>query len=116
MGNRRRLGYKLAFWNCRKGLINNLDQDTPKLIDIKRYVEKHKPHVFGIIESNPHSENSRVYRRKAVTKSQIEEKLKIDGYKIELPDTWTTYGQARIMVYVSDALNYKRCRLTKCNC
>ena len=108
VGNRKRLGYKLAFWNCRKGLIDKLDHDTPKLIDIKRFVEKHQPHIFGIIESNLHSANSRVNRKTIVTKKEIEEKLKIDGYRIELPDTWNNFGQARILVYVSDELNYKR--------
>ena len=66
VGNRRRLGYKLAFWNCRKGLIANLNQDTPKVIEIKRFVDKHQPHIFGIIETNLHSEHSRVYRRSPV--------------------------------------------------
>ena len=107
-GNRRRLGYKLAFWNCRKGLIGNSEQDTPKLVDIKRFVEKHQPHVFGIIEANLHLTESRLQRKTTVTLNQIEEKLKIDGYTIELPDTWSSFGQARIMVYVHEDLNYKR--------
>ena len=107
-GNRRRLGYKLAFWNCRKGLIGNSEQDTPKLVDIKKFIEKHRPHVFGIIEANLHSTESRLQRKTTVSLKQIEEKLKIDGYKIELPDTWSSFGQARIIVYVHEELNYKR--------
>ena len=108
VGNRTRLGYKLAFWNCRKGLIDNLNHDTDKVIDIKRFINKHRPHVFGIIESNLHSANSRVQRRTVVTKEQIEEKLDREGYKIELPDTWAHHGQARVLVYVSKDLQYSR--------
>ena len=96
LGNRQRLGYKLAFWNCRKGLIDNLTHDTDKAIDIRRFIDKHQPHVFGVIETNLHSANSRVYRRTPVTKRQIEERLNIEGYNIELPDTWDNYGQARV--------------------
>ena len=107
-GNKRRLGYKLAFWNCRKGLISNLDRDTPTLIDIKRFTEKHQPHIFGIIETNLHSAQSRLQKKTDLTEKQIKERLRIDGYTIELPDTWKHFGQARILVYVSDVINYKR--------
>ena len=107
-GNRRRLGYKLSIWNCRKGLISNRDFDTPTVVDIKRFVEKNRPHIFGIIESNLHSVQSRCEWKRKVTQKEIEDKLKIDGYNIELPDTWDAYGQARIIVYVSEDLNYKR--------
>ena len=107
-GNRRRLGYKLSIWNCRKGLISNRDFDTPTVVDIKRFVEKNRPHIFGIIESNLHSVKSRCEWKRKVTQKEIEDKLKIDGYNIELPDTWDAYGQARILVYVSEDLNYKR--------
>ena len=84
-GNRKRLGYKLAFWNCRKGLINKSGCRTTKVIDVKRFVEKNKPHVFGILETDRHSPSSRLVRRTVVTKSQVEDQLKIEGYKIELP-------------------------------
>ena len=108
LGNRQRLGYKLAFWNCRKGLIDNLTHDTDKAVDIRRFIDKHKPHIFGIIETNLHSINSRVHRRTPVTKEVIEEKLNIEGYNIELPDTWDHYGQARVLAYVSKDLQYTR--------
>ena len=67
-GNRNRLGYKLAFWNCRKGLINKSGCSTTKVIDVQRFVEKNKPHVFGIIETDLHSPSSRLVRRTVVTK------------------------------------------------
>ena len=108
-GNRRRLGYKLAMWNSRKGLIaKNSDSDSSKLIDIKLFVEKHNPHLFGIIESDLHSPNSRIHRHSTYNTEEVKSKLKIDGYKIELPDSWEYHGQARILVYVRDDVNYTR--------
>ena len=59
-GNRRRLGYKLALWNCRKGLLGDNNFDSNKFIEIKLFIEKHRPHTFGIIESDIHSLQSRV--------------------------------------------------------
>ena len=35
-------------------------------------------------------------------------KLNIDGYKLELPDSWTDFGQARMLVYVRNDVNFKR--------
>ena len=107
-GNRKRPGYKLAFWNCRKGLISGNHCDSAKMVDIKRFVSKHQPHVFGIIESDLHSINSRFNRRLVVSKSKIDEKLNIEGYNIELPSTWEQHGQARVLVYVSKDIHYKR--------
>ena len=43
-----------------------------------------------------------------LTKSQIEDQLNIEGYSIELPCTWDSYGQARVLVYVSNEIQYKR--------
>ena len=34
--------------------------------------------------------------------------MKIDGYKLEFPQTWTNHGQARIICYVSDEIKYTR--------
>ena len=59
-GNRRHLGYKLALWNCRKGLLGDNNFDSNKFIEIKLFIEKHRPHTFGIIESDIHSLQSRV--------------------------------------------------------
>ena len=35
-GNRR-LGYNILSWNCRKGLIQAQDEDTPTFIDLKAF-------------------------------------------------------------------------------
>ena len=80
-GNRRNVGYKLAVWNCGRGLIQ--DGFSVKLNEIKQFIETRKPHCFGIIESDLYSPNSQVNRTKKYTTDEIREKLNIDGYKID---------------------------------
>ena len=104
-GNRRSLGYKLAVWNCGRGLLSN---NSSKLIEIKQYIEKHKPHTFGIIESDLHGLNSRANRANKYSTAEVKEALKIDGYEIELPSTWETHGQARLIAYISKDVKYSR--------
>ena len=86
-GNRRSIGYKLAMWNCGRGLMQ--EEFSIKLNEIKQFVETKKPHCFGIIESDLFSPQSNVNRVRKFTTNEIKEKLKIDGYKIELPNTAT---------------------------
>ena len=69
-GNIRRLGYKLALWNCRKGLLGNEDFVSTKLIEIKNFIDKHSPHTLGIIESDIHSSRSQVRRKRTFNKEE----------------------------------------------
>ena len=58
-GNKRNIGYRIATWNCNRGLLKNLNEtDSDKLTDIKLFVEEHNPHILGIIESDLHGPNS----------------------------------------------------------
>ena len=107
-GNKRRLSYKLALWNCRKGLLGDSNFDSNKLIEIKQFIQKHNPHTLCIIESNIHASYSRIKRKTSFNTNEVHSKLYIEGYKIELPDTWSHHGQARLLVYVRDDVNYKR--------
>ena len=106
-GNRRSVGYKLAVWNCGRGLIKE-GGFSVKLLEIKQFIEAKKPHCFGIIESDFYGLNSHINRMNKYTTEEIKQKLKIDGYKIELPKTWDTHGQARIFCYVSEDIKYSR--------
>ena len=49
-GNRRSVGYKLAMWNCGRGLVQ--EGFSVKFHEIKQFLETKRPHCFGIIESN----------------------------------------------------------------
>ena len=105
-GNRR-LGYKLSFWNCRRRLVDISGRDTDKLVDIKKFIGKNKPHVFGVIESDLHSLASTRNCNTKLSTEDLKDKLKIEGYNIELPETWGLHGQARVLAYVSENLIYK---------
>ena len=49
-GNRRVTGYKLAVWNCSRGLVQ--DGFSNKLVEIKQFIESKKPHCFAVIEAD----------------------------------------------------------------
>ena len=115
-GNKRNLGYRIATWNCNRGLLKNLQEtDSDKLTDIKIFVEEYKPHLLGVIESDLHGPNSRAARNSNFTSDEIQERLKISGYRLELPDTWKTHDQARIIVYISDQIKSKKIDLNNVN-
>ena len=105
-GNRRSVGYKLAVWNCGRGLVQQ--GYSIKLNEIKQFIEAKKPHCFAVIESDFYGHNSEINRVNKYTTNEIREMLKIDGYKIEFPKTWDTHGQARLICYVSEDIKYKR--------
>ena len=113
LNGNRKIGYKIASWNCNRGLIiNNVESESDKLVDVKVFMEKHKPHLMAIIETDLHGPGSRTHRNKYYTTDEIHDKLHIDGYRIELPNTWTNHNQARLIVYVNDQLKAKKIDIT----
>ena len=105
-GNRRAVGYKLAVWNCGRGLVK--EGFSTKLHEIKQFIETKKPHCYCIIESDFYGHNSPLNRFRKYTTEEIREKLKINGYRIEFPQTWESHGQARLICYVSEDIKYTR--------
>ena len=77
-------------------------------MEVKLFVAKHEPHAFGIVESDIHSQISRVDRQKVFSTDEVIDKLKIDGYSLELSDTWEHFDQAQIVVYMRFDIIYKR--------
>ena len=108
-GNRRRLGYKLALWNCGRGLINS-DGGTSKFQDVKLFIQNKKPHTLGLIETDIFSPKHTSNHKKFTT-AEVESMLKIEGYSLEFPPTWNTHGIARILVFVSNDLKCKQVQL-----
>ena len=104
-GNRRRTGYRLSFWNCIRRLINRASEETNKFVDIKCFIQKHKPHVLGIIESDIYSPTG---KRQKFSTNEVKEKLKIEGYKLVFPETWNQHEQARIIAFISDDVVFKQ--------
>ena len=43
---KRRFGYRIGFWNCRKKLISSNSFDTNKLTDIKAYFARNNQYIF----------------------------------------------------------------------
>ena len=104
-GNRRAVGYRLAVWNCGRGLVQ--EGFSTKLHEVKNFLQRKKPHCFGVIESDLFSHQSQTNRAKYST-AELREMLKVDGYKIEFPETWEVHGQARLICYVSEEVKCTR--------
>ena len=104
-------GYKIAAWNCRRGLLKD-GSPSEKVTDIEMYLQKHQLHMFGIIECDLHGPRSRINRRLPLSTKDIHEKLHIDGYSILLPQSWYTHDQARILIFVKDGIHLKERKLT----
>ena len=80
-GNGRK-AYNIITWNCRKGLIQESDEDTPTFVDVKSLIQDRKPHILGIIEADIHGHNStNPHRRTRFSTAELKNKLQIDGYK-----------------------------------
>ena len=81
---------------------------SSKFNEVKQFLSVRKPHCLAIIESDVYKLTSNVARVNNFSTSELQEVLKIDGYKLELPNTWEVHGQARILCYVSEEINYIR--------
>ena len=64
--------------------------------EIKKIVDHYKPHLFGISECE---------LRKSENSSQ-ESRLKIPGYDLIFPKSWSKHGFARVVLYVKSTLDY----------
>ena len=49
-GNKHQKGYKLALWNCGRGLLQC--DGLGKLAEVKQFIESKRPHCFGIVEAD----------------------------------------------------------------
>ena len=89
---------KIVHGNIRRGLINmhvNIRSLYNKLGEVKNLVKKEKPHIFGISEAE-------------LVRSHHDEKaLKIPGYSLILPRSWSVMGKARVVIYVKSTLDYE---------
>ena len=102
-------GYRLVSWNCGRALLLGTEAESTKLTDIKQFIEKHEPHLFAVIECDLHGPNTTARNRVTTFSTQeVKDKLHIDGYSIELPDSWEEHHQARILVFISDKIKAKK--------
>ena len=109
-GNRR-IGYNVAVWNCRKGLVKSNKSPSTKMTDIQSYLENHQLDLFGIVESDLHAATSRIYRANPLSTMDINSNLQIPGYRIILPQSWYTHGQARVIIFTKEGIKIKERKL-----
>ena len=61
--------------------------------DIKLFIEKYRPHLFAISETDLHGQQPFMGRRMQITTDETYENLKVEDYGIILPDTWHLFNQ-----------------------
>ena len=84
---------KYLHGNRVKGIINmhlNIRSLGKKVVEVKKLLKEHSPNILGLSECE----------LKKVDNQFDERKLKIPGYEIIFPQSWTTVGYARVVVYV----------------
>ena len=105
-------GYHIAVWNCARGLILPDCSTSDKFVDIKLHLQKHQLDIFGVLECDLHSDESRLIRKSKLTTSEAMSKLYIEGYKLILPLSWQQHGLARVILYVKESINVGVIRLS----
>ena len=69
-----------------------------KMSEVKNLVKEQKPHIFGLSETE----------LRKVQNKYDERKLKIPGYNLLFPKSWSLFGYARVLVYVKSSLEYQQ--------
>ena len=84
-----------------KGVRNlqvNIRSLRNKIPEIKNIVRQYNPHILGISESE----------LKKVNNQYDERQLKVPGYDLLFPLSWSKHGYARVVVYVKSTLQYQQ--------
>ena len=81
-----------------KNIHLNIRSLTQKVSEVKNIVREHNPHVFGLSECE----------LRKVNNIFDEKKLKIPGYDLLFPKSWSKYGTARVVVYLKKTLRYEQ--------
>ena len=83
----------------KKGILNmhlNVRSLRFKVYEVKQIIKEHNPHILGISESE-------------LKKDRVDEKcLKIPGYDLLFPKSWSQHGFARVVVYVKKTFKYQQ--------
>ena len=85
--------------NGKRGILNihvNIRSLFNKMSEVKNLIQKEKPHILGISEAelrkSHHCENS----------------LKVPGYDLLFPKSWSLHGYVRVVLYVKSTLEYEQ--------
>ena len=94
---------KLTYGNrqiMKRGLKNlhlNIRSIRNKITDLRNIVEQKKPHIFGLSECELRRSNT-----------FDEKQIKLPGYDILYPKSWSSHGYARVLVYIKSSLQYEQ--------
>ena len=76
----------------------NIRSLVNKISEVKSIAKEHNPHILGISEAELRNIGNRFDQKK----------LKIPGYNLLFPKSWTVHGYARVVVYVKSCLQYQQ--------
>ena len=96
---------RCLYGNIGRGLKNihiNVRSLYNKVSEVKNFILREKPHIIGISEAE------------LVKSYHSVEALKIPGYDLIMPKSWTEYDRARIVVYVKKGLIYQQISDLEC--
>ena len=82
-----------------KGIKNfhlNIRSLKNKVSEVKNVVKEHHPHILGLSECE----------LKKVDNKFDEGSLKVPGYDLIFPSSWSLHGYARVVVYIKKTLDY----------
>ena len=83
--------------NIKRGVVNmhiNIRSLYNKMGEVKNLVKQEKPHILGISEAELKSSHHSLST------------LKLPGYDLLLPKSWSECGKARVVVYIKKSLEY----------
>ena len=93
--------YKYGNQEQKKGITNfhlNIRSLRNKVCEVKTIIKEHKPHIIGISECELQKANYQCEERN----------LKIPGYDLAFPKSWSVHGYARVVVYIKSSLHYEQ--------
>ena len=85
--------YRLATWNCRKGLINSEKLPTSKVVEIKNFLYEMNVSLLCVTETDIFGLNY-ISDRIKLSQDEVVDALQINRYKILLPRSWYVHGVA----------------------
>ena len=92
---------RYLYGNRKKGILNlhlNIRSLKNKVTEVKNIIKQYNPHIFGLSECE----------LKKVNNIFDEKILKIPGYSLLFPKSWSSMGQARVVMYVKKTFEFEQ--------
>ena len=96
--------YRLASWNCRKGLICGNKLPTTKMTEVKMFLYEMNLDLLCVIETDIHSFRSNNLVRQKLSQEEVDHALHVRGYKLYFPKSWYEHRVARILIFAKTEL------------